>query len=58
MGLLLELFETDFLLLYLLGKASSYKNLSELYVLLYMTKITKIIHQMGNYYSMWYLPLQ
>lgn len=47
-SLLLELFETDFLLLYLLGKVSSSKNLSDLYVLLYMTKITKIIYQMGN----------
>ena len=44
-GLLLELFETNFLLLYLLGKTSSYKNVSDLN---FQFQVTKIIYQMRN----------
>ena len=44
-GLLLELFETNFLLLYLLGKTSSYKNVSDLN---FQFQVTKIIHQIRN----------
>lgn len=44
-GLLLELFETNFLLLYLLGKASSNKNVSDLN---FQFQVTKILRQMGN----------
>ena len=44
-GLLLELFETNFLLLYLLGKASSSKNVSDLN---FQFQVTKTLQQMGN----------